>query len=102
MEFQSRTVENANSEDRATPWLEVELNPLSASEKAIGYGNTVNSVQTVFPYSCSDKPVLFMSTTSRSSKGRLSLVLVSTAVPVVLVLDLEFSNMCAKFSNAYS
>ena len=40
VEIQSGTVELANSEHRATPWVEVELNPLSASEKAIGYGNT--------------------------------------------------------------
>ena len=47
-----------NSEHRATPWVEVALITLSASEKAIGYGNTTNSVQTLFPDSYPDKPVL--------------------------------------------
>ena len=41
VEFQSGTVGNPNTEHPATPWLELELNPLGASEKAIDYGNTV-------------------------------------------------------------
>ena len=42
---------------RATPWVELELNSLSASEKAIDYGNTVQYPHIWFPYSYSDKPV---------------------------------------------
>ena len=44
----------------ATPWVELELNPMSASEKAIDYGNTVKQAHTGIwlPYSYSDKPVL--------------------------------------------
>ena len=38
-----------NSEHRATPWVELELITLSASEKVIGHGNTVNPVQTHYP-----------------------------------------------------
>ena len=30
-----------NSEHPATPWVEVALITLSASEKAVGYGNTM-------------------------------------------------------------
>ena len=41
VEIQSGRVELANSEHRATPWVELELSSLSASEKAIEYGNTV-------------------------------------------------------------
>ena len=46
-----------NSEHPATPWVELELITLSASEKVIGHGNTVNSVHTDLPGSCPDKPV---------------------------------------------
>ena len=49
-----------NSEHPATPWVEVELNPLSASEKAIGYGNAMKQPQTWSPSSYSDKPVLVL------------------------------------------
>ena len=41
VEIQSCTVGNPNTEDPATPWVELELNSLIASEKAIDYGNTV-------------------------------------------------------------
>ena len=41
VEIQSCTVGNPNTEDPATPWVELELNSLGASEKAIDYGNTV-------------------------------------------------------------
>eukprot|EP01043_Picozoa_sp_COSAG02_P129174 COSAG02_NODE_66721_length_254_cov_1.612903_1_plen_75_part_10 len=58
MEIQSGTVEFANSAHRATPWVELELNSLSASEKAIEYENTVNLLHIYLPYSYSDKPVL--------------------------------------------
>ena len=47
-----------NSAQWATPWVEVALITLSASEKVIGHGNTVNSVHTDLPGSCPDKPVL--------------------------------------------
>ena len=57
VEIQSCTVGNPNTAHPATPWVELELNSLGASEKAIGYGNKVQRVQTCFPYSCSDKPV---------------------------------------------
>ena len=35
-----------NSEHPATPWVEVALITLSASEKVIGHGNTMNCVHT--------------------------------------------------------
>ena len=38
-----------NSEHPATPWVEVALITLSASEKAIGYGNTMQNAQIWFP-----------------------------------------------------
>ena len=47
-----------NSEDRATPWVEVALITLSASEKVIGHGNTVQHVHLYHPYSYPDKPVV--------------------------------------------
>ena len=46
-----------NSEQWATPWVELELITLSASEKVIGHGNTVQHAHMYHPYSCSDKPV---------------------------------------------
>jgi len=47
-----------NSEQSATPWVEVALITLSASEKVIGHGNTVKHVHLYHPYSYPDKPVL--------------------------------------------
>ena len=58
MEIQSAAVEFANSAHRATPWVELELNSLSASEKAIEYENTVNLLHIYLPYAYSDKPVV--------------------------------------------
>ena len=46
-----------NSEQWATPWVELELITLSASEKVIGHGNTVKHAHMYYPGSCSDKPV---------------------------------------------
>ena len=46
-----------NSEHRATPWVEVALITLSASEKVIGHGNTEEQPHMYHPYSYSDKPV---------------------------------------------
>ena len=46
-----------NSEHPATPWVELELITLSASEKVIGHGNTVQHAHMYYPGSCSDKPV---------------------------------------------
>ena len=40
-----------NSEDQATPWVEVALITLSASEKVIGHGNTVRYVHLYHPIS---------------------------------------------------
>ena len=39
-----------NSEDRATPWVEVALITLSASEKVIGHGNTAEQAHMYHPY----------------------------------------------------
>eukprot|EP01043_Picozoa_sp_COSAG02_P055097 COSAG02_NODE_6339_length_3640_cov_2.184411_1_plen_91_part_00 len=47
-----------NSEHRATPWVEVALITLSASEKVIGHENTGEQPHTHSPYSYPDKPVL--------------------------------------------
>ena len=58
MEIQSAAVEFANSAHRATPWVELELNSLSASEKAIEYENTVNLLHIYLPYAYSNKPVV--------------------------------------------
>ena len=63
MEIQSGAVEFANSAHRATPWVELELNSLSASEKAIEYENTVNLLHIYLPYAYSNKPVQFANTT---------------------------------------
>ena len=41
VEIQSCTVGNPDTEQWATPWVELELNSLSASEKAVEIGNTV-------------------------------------------------------------
>ena len=46
-----------NSEHPATPWVELELITLSASEKVIGHRNTVKQAHMYYPGSCSDKPV---------------------------------------------
>ena len=47
-----------NSEDWATPWVEVALITLSASEKVIGHGNTVQQAHTHNTLSCPNKPVI--------------------------------------------
>ena len=50
MEIQSCTVGNPNTEQSATPWVELELNSLSTSEKAIEYENTVELPRIHLPY----------------------------------------------------
>ena len=59
--YHSCTVGNPNTEQSATPWVEVALITLSASEKATGYENTMINANVVPKLISSDKPVAYVS-----------------------------------------
>ena len=58
MEIQYFAVGNPNTEHLATPWVELELNSLSTSEKPIEYGNSVENGRIHLPHS--DKSMLYL------------------------------------------